>query len=90
MEPPSPLRLYATVLATGLLVFGIVGFFFDASFDRPDDLGEALGLLSVNGWTNCFHILTGALGLLVIGFAPRRYALWTSALYIVVAIAGVI
>jgi hypothetical protein len=90
MAPPSPIRFYATVLATGLLVFGIVGFFFDASFDRPDDVGEALGLLSVNGWANCFHILTGALGLLVIGFAPRPYALWTSALYVAVALVGVI
>jgi len=89
MSQPSPVRLYATVLATGLLVFGIVGFFFDASFDRPDDVGEALGLLSVNGWANCFHIVTGALGLLVVGFAPRRYALWTSALYIAVAIVGI-
>lgn len=87
---PSPVRLYATLLATALLVFGIAGFFFDASFDRPDDLSDALGLLSVNGWANCFHILTGALGLLVVGFAPRRYALWASALYVAVAVSALI
>jgi uncharacterized membrane protein len=90
MEQPSPIRLYATVLATALLAFGIVGFFFDASFDRPEDVGAALGLRSVNGWANCFHILTGALGLLVLGFAARRYALWTSALYLAVFVAGVV
>lgn len=90
MEPPSPVRLYATALATALLVFGIVGFFFDASFARPDDVGAAIGLLSVNGWANCFHIFTGALGLLVVGFAPRPYALWTSALYVAVAVLGVV
>jgi hypothetical protein len=90
MEQPSPVRLYATVLATGLLVFGIVGFFFDASFDRPDDVRDALGLLSVNGWANCFHILTGALGLLVVGFASRPYAIWTSALYVAVALVGAV
>lgn len=90
MEQPSPVRLYATVLATALLAFGIAGFFFDASFDRPTDIGEALGLLSVNGWANCIHILTGALGLLVAGFAARAYALWASALYLAVFVAGVV
>lgn len=90
MQPPSPLRLYATVLATALLVFGIVGFFFDASFERPEDLGEALGLTSVNGWANCFHILTGALGLLLAGFAARRYAIWVSAIYVAVGIATLV
>lgn len=90
MEQPSPVRLYATALATALLSFGIAGFFFDASFERPGDVGAALGLLAVNGWANCFHILTGALGLLVIGFAARRYALWASALYLAVFLVGVI
>lgn len=88
MEPPSPVRLYATLAGAGLMIFGIAGFFFDASFARPDDLREALGLLSVNGWANCFHILTGALGLLVAGFASRRYALWLSAMYAAIAVFG--
>jgi len=89
MQPPGPVRFYATALATALLVYGIVGFFFDASFDRPEDVGEALGLASVNGWANCFHILTGALGLLLAGFAARRYAIWVSAVYVAVAVVGV-
>lgn len=88
MEEASPVRLYATLVGAGLMLYGIVGF-FDASFDRPDDLAEALGLFSVNGWANSFHILTGALGLLLAGFASRRYAIWITALYAVVAIAAV-
>ena len=35
-----------------------------------------LGLFAVNGWVNVLHILTGALGLLVAGYAARQYALW--------------
>jgi Domain of unknown function (DUF4383) len=88
MEEASPVRLYATLVGAGLMLYGIVGFFFDASFDRPDDLAEALGLFSVNGWANSFHILTGALGLLLAGFASRRYAIWLTAVYAAVAVFG--
>jgi len=70
------------------VIYGIAGFFYDSSFARPDDLREALGLLSVNGWANSFHVLTGALGLLLAGFAARRYAIWLTALYVTVAVFG--
>ncbi len=88
MEPPSPARLFATLIGSALFVYGIVGFFYDSSFSRPDDLRDALGLLSVNGWANCFHLLTGALGLLLAGFASRRYAIFVSSIYLLVALAG--
>jgi hypothetical protein len=88
MEPPSPARLFATLVGAGLVIYGIVGFFYDSSFARPDDLREALGLLSINGWANSFHILTGAVGLLLAGFASRRYAIWLTAMYVAVAVFG--
>ena len=88
MEPPSPARLFATLAGAGLMIYGIVGFFFDASFARPDNLRDALGLLSVNGWANSFHVLTGALGLLLAGFASRRYVFWLTAVYAAVAVFG--
>ena len=88
MEQASPARLYATLIAAGLTIYGIVGFFFDSSFAAPADLRDAVGLLSVNGWANSFHILTGAVGLLVAGFAARRYAFWLSAAYVAIAIFG--
>jgi len=88
MEPPSPARLFATLVGAGLVIYGLVGFFYDSSFARPDDLREALGLLSVNGWANSFHVLTGAVGLLFAGFASRRYALWLTAMYAALAIFG--
>jgi hypothetical protein len=88
MEPPSPARLFATLVGAALFVYGIVGFFYDSSFARPDDLQDALGLLSVNGWANSFHLLTGALGLLLAGFASRRYAIGLTAGYVAVALFG--
>jgi len=88
MEEASPTRLFAALVGAGLVIYGIAGFFFDSSFARPDDVGEALGLLSVNGWANCFHVLTGALGLLLAGFASRRYAIGISSIYVLIAVAG--
>jgi hypothetical protein len=88
MEQASPTRLFATVVGAALVLYGIVGFFYDSSFAAPDDAREALGLLSVNGWANVFHIVTGAIGLFVAGFASRRYAIWLTALYATVAVFG--
>lgn len=88
MEPPSPARLYATVAGALLVVLGIVGFFYDASFTGVDDLQPALGALEVNAWLNLLYVLTGAFGLLVAGVASRRYSLAVGLLYTLLAIAG--
>ncbi len=88
MAEASPARLYATLIGSGLVVVGILGFFYSHSFGSPGEVGEALGAFAVNGWSNVLHFLTGALGLLVAGFAARRYALWLGAAYVVIAIWG--
>ncbi len=88
MDEASPARLYATLIGAALTIYGIAGFFFDASFDRPEDIGDAAGLLAVNGWANCLHVLSGALGLLVAGFAARTYVVAIVAFYGAVALLG--
>jgi hypothetical protein len=88
MDAPSPARLYATLTGAALIVAGIVGFFYSASFGSPGETGEMLGIFAVNGWVNVLHILSGALGLLVAGYAARQYSLWLGALYLVLAIWG--
>jgi uncharacterized membrane protein len=88
IEGPSSARLLATLAGAALLVYGIAGFFHDSSFASPGNVRDALGLLSVNGWANSFHMLTGAIGLLVAGFAPRRYAVGLAILYAAVAVLG--
>lgn len=88
MDAPSPARLYATAVGAGLIVLGIVGFFYSASFGSPGEVDEVLGIFAVNAWVNVFHILSGALGLLVAGYAARQYALWLGALYLVLALWG--
>jgi hypothetical protein len=88
IEGPSPARLFATLAGAGLVVYGILGFFYDSSFATPADVRDALGLFSVNGWANAFHIVTGAVGLLVAGFASRRYAIGLTVLYAAIAVIG--
>ena len=86
----SPARLYATLIGGTLLIAGIVGFFYSASFGSPGKVDEVFGLLAVNAWHNIVHILTGALGLLVAGYAAREYAMGLGIVYLVVAAWGFI
>ena len=76
MEGASPARLYATLVGGALVVAGIIGFFYSASFGSPGEVDDVFGILAVNAWHNIVHILTGAIGLLVAGYAARQYALW--------------
>lgn len=88
MDGPSPARLFATLGGAALVVAGIVGFFYSASFGSPGDVGEAFGAFAVNGWDNVLHVLTGAAGLIAADYASRRYSLWAGAFYFVLAFWG--
>lgn len=88
MEQASPARLYATLVGAALVIFGIAGFFYSSSFGSPGEVDDAFGIFAVNGWSNVFHIVTGALGLLLAGFASRQFALWLGTLYVLVAAWG--
>jgi Domain of unknown function (DUF4383) len=89
MEPASPARLYATLAGALLVVLGIVGFFYDASFTSLDELQRALGAIDVNAWFNLLYVVTGAVGVLVAGVASRPYSLAMGVLYTVLGIFGV-
>ncbi len=88
MEPLSPARLYAAVTGAALVVLGIVGFFYYASFGDLDRLEPALGAIEVNAWLNLFYVVTGAVGILVAGVASRQYALAVGLLYTLLGIFG--
>jgi hypothetical protein len=92
MEGRSPAQLYALVFGVVLVAAGILGFFYSSDFAAPGEVDGVLGILDVNGWHNVVHIVTGVLGLAVIGsYANARlYALGLGAVYILVAILGFI
>jgi uncharacterized protein (UPF0333 family) len=94
MRQRSPAQLYALVFGVVLVAAGILGFFYDSTFESGDDASReaVLGILDVNGWHNLVHIASGVVGLAVAGSYAnaRTYALGFGAVYIVVAILGFI
>jgi hypothetical protein len=94
MEERSPAQVFALVIGLTLVVAGIVGFFYSASFSTGDgtERDAVLGILDVNGWHNLVHIASGAIGLFVAGSyaGSRAYALGLGVVYLVVAALGFI
>jgi uncharacterized protein DUF4383 len=88
MEPASPARLYAAAVGALLVVLGLVGFFYNASFGALDHYEDALGALQVNAWINLFYLAIGGIGLLVAGASSRTYALAAGVLFTALAIVG--
>jgi Domain of unknown function (DUF4383) len=90
MDTSSPARLYALLVGSVLTIAGVIGFFYDSSFDTGSALttDAVFGVLDVNGWHNVVHIVTGLLGLAAVGYAARAYALVLGLVYVVVAIWG--
>ena len=96
MSEATPARLYATLVGGVLVIAGIIGFFYNATFAAGTDVVgddrsyEVFGLLAVNGWHNLVHIATGLLGLAAAGYAARIYALGLGLVYLLIAIWGFI
>lgn len=85
----SPAQLYALVFGVTLVLAGIIGFFYSASFGSPGEVDGVLGILDVNGWHNIVHIASGLFGLMSLRYSSARtYALAFGAVYVVVAIWG--
>ncbi len=92
MEESSPARLYCLLVGAVLVVAGILGFFYEASFAVGDDVvaDKVFDILAVNGWHNLVHLAIGALLLLAAGSAARSAAMGVGVLYIVLCILGFI
>lgn len=93
MEGASPARLYATLIGATLVVAGIIGFFYNASFHVGSGLeaDNVLGILAVNGWHNLVHILSGVF-LLAFAGGPvvRKAVLAFGFAYILIFILGIL
>jgi Domain of unknown function (DUF4383) len=94
MDERSPAQVYALVIGLTLVVAGIAGFFYNASFSTGDgsERDALLGILDVNGWHNIVHIASGAIGLFVAGSygGARVYALGLGVVYLLVTLLGFI
>ena len=94
MDRRSPAQVYALAIGGLLVLGGIAGFFYNASFGTGDgtERDAVLGVLDVNGWHNVLHIASGGVGLLLAGSygGARAYALGLGALYLLLAMLGFI
>ena len=92
MEGSSPARLYCLLVGGVLVVAGIIGFFYSASFAAGDSItgDDVFGILAVNGWHNLVHIAIGGLLLVAAGGAARGGAMFVGVLYIVLTVLGFI
>jgi hypothetical protein len=86
----TPAQVYALVIGGVLVLAGIVGFFYSSTFGTPGFTDSALGILDVNGWHNVVHILSGVVGLALVGTAARArsFALGLAIVYTAVAVWG--
>jgi hypothetical protein len=77
MEPPSPARLYATLVGAGLFVAGVLGFFHDLSWlNYLYVAGGATGLLLAAAAARPYALCVGLIytGLAIWEFADRGWA----------------
>ena len=82
---------FCLVVGAVLVIAGIIGFFYSSTFTSDESVhDDVFGLLSVNGWHNVVHLVTGLLGLAAAGYAARQYALGLGLVYLVVAVWGFI
>jgi Domain of unknown function (DUF4383) len=92
MEGSSPARLYCLLVGAVLVFAGIVGFFYEASFDTGTSIksDKVFDILAVNGWHNLVHLGIGAVLLIGAGGAARATALGVGVIYLVLAVLGFI
>lgn len=94
MDGTSPARLYSLVVGAVLVIAGIIGFFYEASFDTGDAVqaDKVFGILAINGWHNVVHLVAGLIGLAAAGSdsSARLYAFGFGVIYIVLAVWGFI
>ncbi len=94
MAERSPAQIYSLVIGAALVLSGIAGFFYNASFGSGDgtERDAVLGILDVNAWHNLVHIASGVIGLAVASSygGARTYAIAFGAVYLVVTLLGFI
>jgi len=92
MEGSSPARLYCLLVGAVLVIAGIIGFFYEASFDAGDSIKQdkVFDILAGNGWHNLVHLAIGAVLLVGAGGAARATAMGVGVLYLVLTVLGFI
>ena len=83
-------RLFVLVIGAALVIGGIAGFAYEASFGTGEEYvsDNILGIFPTNGWDNILHLAAGLACLVAASRAPRIMALVLGACFTVLAIWG--
>jgi hypothetical protein len=83
-------RLFVLVVGTALVIGGIAGFAYEASFGTGASYvsDNILGVFPTNGWDNVLHLAAGFACLVAASRAPRAMALVLGAGFTVLAVWG--
>ena len=89
-ETATAARLFVLVIGAALVVGGIAGFAYEASFGTGSSYvsDNILGVFPTNGWDNILHLAAGLACLAAASRAPRAMALTLGAGFTVLAIWG--
>ena len=91
MQDKTLAQIYVMVLGTVLVLVGILGFLVEPSFGVGDSADRGtLILFDINGWHNVVHLLSGLVGLAMVGTAAkaRLFAIGYGIVYVLVTILG--
>ena len=89
-ETATAARLFVLVVGAALVIGGIAGFAYEASFGTGSSYvsDNILGVFPTNGWDNILHLAAGLACLAAASRAPRAMALTLGAGFTVLAIWG--
>ncbi len=90
MERIGYTRLYATMTGAALVLLGLAGLLENAEFHYPRLSSELLGVYTVNGWANVFHVVIGLIALLMARSLSRIYAIVAAILFLGLGIWGIL
>ena len=88
----APAQTFSRLIGWILTLAGIVGFFYCASFRIATHVPseDLFGILSVNGWHNLVHLVTGVIGIRAAHSwsSARTYSFFLFVLYTAVFVLG--
>lgn len=91
MQDKTLAQVYVMALGAVLVLVGIIGFLVEPSFGVGDSAERGtLILFDINGWHNVVHLLSGIIGLAMVGTAAkaRLFAIGYGVVYVLVTILG--
>ncbi len=89
-ETATAARLFVLVVGAALVIGGIAGFAYEASFGTGDSYvsDNILGVFPTNGWENALHLAAGLACLAAASRAPRAMSLLLGAGFTVLGVWG--